>query len=191
MRQRPASALPSTRSERLLMERAERLARERDPEFESRAEVDWLTFWVSEQLFGIPLAQGEGVATLGRLITVPGAPPCVPGLVRMQGKFIVLIELRQLLLPDRRGISDSTKVVAVRAGDRVVGLAASGVHDVLSLAEAQVSGARISADGLSRAVTIRGESVALIDTQALVKDVRITTALRVDPPGTRLTPVGG
>ena len=175
------------RVERLLAERARRIAREKDPESDARAEVEWLTFWVSEQLFGVPLAHAEGVAPLARVISVPGAPPYIPGLVRVQGKFIVLIDLRELLLADRRGISDATKVVAVRGEDRVVGLAASDVHDVFTLAEAQFSSARPAADGLSRAVTIRGEPVALIDTQALVRDLRLTG---LDRRGGPMAPAG-
>lgn len=174
--------LHPARVERLLAERARRLAREKDPEADARAEVEWLTFWISEQLFGVPLAHAEGVAPLARVISVPGAPAYIPGLVRVQGKFIALIDLCQLLLADRRGISDATKVVAVRGEDRVVGLAATDVHDVFSLAEAQFSSALVTADGLSRAVTIRGEPVALIDIHALVRDLRLTGLDRRSAP---------
>ena len=145
--------------------------------------MEWLTFRIAEQLFGIPLAQAEGVAPMGRVISVPGAPAYLPGLVRMQGRFIALIELRQLLISDARGLADGTKVVALRIGDRVLGLAVTDVHDVVSLAEVQISAARVAPDGLSRAVTIRGESVALIDTDALVRDSRLTALLSPDRRG--------
>jgi purine-binding chemotaxis protein CheW len=186
----PDSASHPERAERLLIERARHLAREKDPEAE-RAEVEWLTFWVSEQLFGIPLSLSEGVAPLGKVLSVPGAPAYLLGLVRMQGKFIALIELRQLLVADLRGLADGTKVVAVRVGERVLGLAASDVHDVLSLAEAQISAARVASDGLSRAVTIKGESVALIDPHALVRDPRLTGVLNIDQRGKPITTSAG
>ena len=180
----PEFASRPARVERLLAERARRLAGEKDAEADARPEVEWLTFWVSEQLFGIPLACAEGVAPLARVLSVPGAPAYVPGLVRLQGRFIALIDLRQLLLADRRGITDAMKVVAVRGDDRVVALAASDVHDIASLAEAQFSSARPSPDGLTRATTIRGEPVSLIDTQALLRDLRLTGLDRARPAPT-------
>ncbi len=180
----PERAFRPDRAERLLLERARALAQEKDPEDEGRAEVEWLTFRIAEQLFGIPLAQAEGVAPMGRVISVPGAPAYLPGLVRMQGRFIALIEPRQLLIADARGLADGSKVVALRIGDRVLGLAVTDVHDVVSLAEVQISAARVAPDGLSRAVTIQGETVALIDTDALVRDPRLTALLNPDRRGT-------
>src|SRR3982074_254505 len=118
------------RAELLLRARAKALAREKDPDAEARTEVEWLTFRVGEQLFGIPLAQAEGVAPLARVISIPGAPAYLPGLVRMRGRFIALIDLRQLLFAQMRGLADGTKVVAVRLGDRVLGLVATDVHNL-------------------------------------------------------------
>jgi purine-binding chemotaxis protein CheW len=171
------------RAELLLRARAKALAREKDPDAEARTEVEWLTFRVGEQLFGIPLAQAEGVAPLARVISIPGAPAYLPGLVRMRGRFIALIDLRQLLFAQMQGLADGTKVVAVRLGDRVLGLLATDVHNILLLAEAQISAARVAPDGLSRAVTIGGESVALIDAEALVRDPRFNGLLNLERAG--------
>ncbi len=173
------------RAVQLLAERAQRLAREIEPEAEARAEVEWLTFWVSKQLFGIPLAHAEGVVRLHKVIAVPGAPSYLPGLVRVQRTFIALIDLRELLIPDGRGISDATKVVAVRVADRVLGLAVGELHDVIALAEAQVAAAPLANDGLSRALRLGGESVALIDLNALVRDARLDTLFKLDGAQTR------
>ncbi len=179
-----SSSRSQSRAEQLLAARAERLSLEVDPEG-TRAEIDWLTFWVSKQLFGIPLAQAQSVVRLDKIVAVPGAPSFIPGLVRVQRRFIVLIDLRELLFADGRGISDVTKIVAVRTGDRVLGLAVSDLHDVLPLAEAQIAAARLAQDGLSRAVFIGGESVALLDLNALARDARLTTILKLDRAETR------
>jgi len=178
------------RAEQLLAARAERLAQEVDP-VDERAELDWLTFWVSKQLFGVPLAQAHSVVRLEKIVALPGAPSYVPGLVRVQRKFIVLIDLRELLFGDGRGISDVTKIVAARAGDRVLGLAVSDLHDVIPLAEAQIAGAHLAQDGLSRAVFIEGESVALLDLNALGRDPRLTTIVKLDRAETPAAPRAG
>jgi len=177
------SSAPSSdpnRTEKLLARRTERLAREVNPEEDARAEVEWLTFWVSRQLFGVPLASAQGVMRLEKLVALPGTPSYISGLVRVQHRFIVLIDMRELLVPDGRGITDVNKVVAVRTGDRVLGLAVSDLHDVIPLAEAQFAAARLSDDGLSRAVTISGEPLALLDLGALMRDVRLTRFLKLD-----------
>jgi purine-binding chemotaxis protein CheW len=168
------------RAEELLARRAERLAREVDPEADERAEVEWLTFWVAKQLFAIPLAAAQGVVRLEKLIPVPGVPSYIPGLVRVHRKFIVLIDLREMLVSDRPGITDVGKVVAARIGDRVIGLAVSDLHDVVALAEAEIAAAHPDHDGLSRAVTIGGETVALLDLNAMLRDARLTTILKLD-----------
>jgi purine-binding chemotaxis protein CheW len=173
------------RADKLLAERARRLAREIHPEADSRAEVEWLTFWVSKQLFGIPLAQAEGVIRLQKLIAVPGAPSYLPGLVRVQQKFIALVDLRELLLPEGRGITDATKVVAARAAHRQLGFAVSDLHDVIALAEAQVAAAPLANDGLSRSLTVDGKSVALIDLNALARDARLDAPAKLDGAETR------
>ena len=168
------------RTAQLLARRSERLAREVNPEDEARSEVEWLTFWVSKQLFGVPLAQAQGVVRLEKLVALPGSPSYICGLVRVEHKFIVLIDMRELLVPDGRGITDVSKIVVVRNGERVLGLAVSDLHDVVPLAEAQFAAAQLSGDGLSRAVTIAGEPVALLDLGALVRDVRLTRLLKPD-----------
>jgi chemotaxis signal transduction protein len=179
----PPSSDPR-RTDKLLARRTERLAREINPEEDARAEVEWLTFWVSRQLFGIPLASAQGVLRLERLVALPGAPSYISGLMRVDHRFIVLIDMRELLVPDGRGITDVNKVVAVRHGDRVLGFAVSDLHDVIPLAEAQFAAAHLSDDGLSRAVTISGEPLALIDLSALMRDVRLTRVLKLERAAT-------
>ena len=158
---------------------------------DARAKLDWLTFWVSKQLFAIPLAQAHSVLRLEKIVALPGAPSYVPGLVRVQRKFIVLIDLRELLFGDGRGISDVTKIVAARAGDRVLGLAVTDLQDVLPLAEAQIAAAQVAQDGLSRAVFIEGESVALLDLNALSRDPRLATIVKLDRAETPAAPRAG
>jgi chemotaxis signal transduction protein len=179
----PPSSDPR-RTDKLLARRTERLAREVNPEEDARAEVEWLTFWVSRQLFGVPLASAQGVLRLEKLVALPGAPSYISGLVRVAHRFIVLIDMRELLVPDGRGIADVNKVVAVRIADQVLGLAVSDLHDVVPLAEAQFAAARLSDDGLSRAVTISGEPLALLDLGALTRDVRLTRFLKLDRAAT-------
>jgi|GEM_PF-2416217 len=168
------------RAEKLLARRAERLAREANAEEDARAEVEWLTFWVSRQLFGVPLVSAQGVMRLEKLVRLPGTPSYISGLVRVQHRFIVLVDMRELLVPDGRGITDVNKVVAVRIGERVLGLAVSDLHDVIPLAEAQFAAAPFSDDGLSRAVTLSGEPLALLDLAALMRDVRLTRFLKLE-----------
>jgi chemotaxis signal transduction protein len=178
------------RAEQLLAARAERLSQEVDPE-DSRAELDWLTFWVSKQLFAIPLAQADSVVRLDKIVALPGAPSYVPGLVRVQRRFILLVDLRELLFGDGHGISDVTKIVATRTGDGVLGLGVTDLHDVLPLAEAQIAAAHVAQDGLSRAVFIGDESVALLDLSALGRDPRLTTIVKLDRVETRAVPRAG
>lgn len=168
------------RAEKLLARRTERLAREANPEEDARAEVEWLTFWLSRQLFGVPLVSAQGVMRLEKLVPLPGTPSYISGLVRVQHRFIVLVDMRELLVPDGRGITDVNKVVAVRTGERVLGLAVSDLHDVIPLAEAQFAAAPLSDDGLSRAVTLSGEPLALLDLVALMRDVRLTRFLKLE-----------
>src|SRR5260370_34942014 len=101
----PSAASPDpNRTEKLLARRTERLAREVNPEEEARAEVEWLTFWVSRQLFGIPLASAQGVMRLEKLVALPGTPSYISGLRPVQHRSIVLIHMPRPLCPDGAAI---------------------------------------------------------------------------------------
>ena len=164
------------RARRILEGRATRLARLRDVDDESRSEVELLTFESAGQLFAIRLDQVEGIARLTGLTPLPGAPAYILGLVRVRGRFVTLFEPRELFLPDRPGLTDATKVIAARDGDRVVALAAGDVRDVVSISRKEMDAARVSADGLTRAISTGNDDIAVLDVAVLLKDARLVTA---------------
>lgn len=176
-RSKDRQELEQSRVNALMTARAARLAREREEDAEERSEIEMLSFTSSGSLLAVRLDEVEGVAKLAGLTAIPGAPSFILGLVRVRGRFVTLVDPRELLQTGRPGLSDATKVVAIRNANRAIALAASEVHDVLSISQKEFDSARLSRDGLSRALTIGGRSLALLDVGAVMRDRRLSPQL--------------
>jgi purine-binding chemotaxis protein CheW len=95
------------------------------------ASRDYVTIYIADQLFGIPVLQVQDVLGPQRITRVPLAPPEVAGSLNLRGRIVTAIDLRRRLhLPprDAKGMS-----VVVDLKGELYSLLVDNVGEVLSL----------------------------------------------------------
>lgn len=107
------------------------------PTVESNAlsQKQFVTFWVNEQLMGIPVGIVQEVLNPQTIASVPLAPREIAGLLNLRGQIVTAINLRRRLgLPDYSQSEGSMNVVLRYRGESF-SLLVDSVGDVLDIAE--------------------------------------------------------
>lgn len=108
-------------------------AAESDPPLHSGATQEFVTFTVSDQLFGIPVLKVQDVLRSYQITRIPLAPPEVLGSLNLRGRVVTAIDMRvRLGLPARTKGGDSMSIVAEHEGE-LYSLVVDAVGEVLAL----------------------------------------------------------
>ncbi|CAH1654041.1 chemotaxis protein CheW [Chelatococcus asaccharovorans] len=95
--------------------------------------VQYVTAWVADQLFGIPIADVRDVFIIQSMTPVPLAPPQILGLVNLRGRVVTAISLRwQLGLPEP---ADRQRMIAIgiESDGESYGVIVDRIGEVLNL----------------------------------------------------------
>jgi purine-binding chemotaxis protein CheW len=72
---------------------------------------NYVTFYVKDQMFGIPVLQVQDILTPTKIASVPLAPPEVMGSINLRGRIVTVIDVRvRLGLGSQENVSDSMGV---------------------------------------------------------------------------------
>lgn len=97
--------------------------------------IQYATFEVADQLFGLEVAQVQEVLSFGEYTPVHLAPAHVGGLFNLRGQVIAALDLRvRIGLPATDLTSEAMNVI-IRAEDESVSLLVDRIGDVLELDE--------------------------------------------------------
>lgn len=100
-------------------------------EYEPRA--DYLTIYLHDQIFGIPVLQTQDVLSGMQVTKVPLSPPEVSGALNLRGRIVTAINVRKSLgLPEYDGEKETLSVV-VELENELYSLIIDRVGDVLSI----------------------------------------------------------
>ncbi|NCC22451.1 MAG: chemotaxis protein CheW [Alphaproteobacteria bacterium] len=94
---------------------------------------DFLTLYISNQLFGIPVLQVQDVLGTQRVTRIPLAPPEVAGALNLRGRIVTAIDVRKRLGIGGERKTGSQMSVVVEHGGELYSLIIDRVGDVLSL----------------------------------------------------------
>lgn len=94
---------------------------------------DFLTLYISGQLFGIPVLQVQDVLGTQRVTNIPKAPPEVAGALNLRGRIVTAIDVRKRLGMEAEGDSSTKMSVVVEYNNELFSLIIDRVGDVLSL----------------------------------------------------------
>lgn len=95
-------------------------------------ETELATFWLGDQLFGIPVLQVQDVLNEQKIYSVPLAPPDVAGGINLRGRIVTAIDLRcRLALPAKEPTRCMNVVVEFE--DDLYSLLVDSSGDVMSL----------------------------------------------------------
>ncbi|MEJ0000257.1 MAG: chemotaxis protein CheW [Verrucomicrobiota bacterium] len=126
------AAPPPAEKQRILRERARRLAAEPPPAGAETVEV--LEFVLAYEHYAVELAGVREVCPLRHLAPVPGAPPFVLGIINVRGRIVSVVDLKKFFDLPARGLTDLNKVIIVGDGAMELGLMADAVPGIRRIA---------------------------------------------------------
>ena len=92
------------------------------------------TFFVENQVFGVPVSQVQEVIRVQPITPVPLAPGVVEGMINLRGQIVIAIDLRRRLGLSPRTSGDPMNVV-VRTAAGAVSLLVDKIGDVVEVDE--------------------------------------------------------
>lgn len=93
------------------------------------------TFFLGEQLFGIPVEQVQEVIQYQDMTRVPLVPEVIRGLINLRGQIVMAVDLRRRLRIAERPAGASMVNVVVRTQEGPVSLLVDSIGDVVEVDE--------------------------------------------------------
>lgn len=137
--------------------------------------LQWVTFRLQEETYGINVTQVREVLRLTEIAPVPGAPDYVIGIINLRGNVVTVIDTRRRFGLPTKESDDSSRIVIIEVEGQVVGILVDSVAEVVDLrASAIESAPNVGNDDSSKfiqGVTSReGELLILVDLNRLLSD---------------------
>lgn len=137
--------------------------------------IQWVTFRLDNETYGIRVMQVQEVLRVTEIAPVPGAPHYVMGIINLRGNVVTVINTRTRFGLMEADIDDSTRIVIIEAGNNVVGILVDSVAEVVDLRRSQIEtspnvGNDESSKYIEGVATRNGELLILVDINKLLTD---------------------
>lgn len=142
---------------------------------QDNATLRWVTFFLSQEKYGINVMQVQEVLRVSEIAPVPGAPDYVLGIINLRGNVVTVIDTRQRFGLDSKEMDDSSRIVIVESGDQVVGILVDSVAEVIDLQLSDIESApNVGTEDASRFIqgvaSQNDELLIIIDLNKLLSD---------------------
>lgn len=97
--------------------------------------TEYVTVWIGEQLFGLPISRVQDVFMPDRLTRVPLSPPEIAGVLNLRGRIVTAINMRCRLGMNPRDDGKQSMAIGIEFGGESYGLLIDTVGEVLKLAD--------------------------------------------------------
>ncbi len=137
--------------------------------------VQWVTFRLSDETYGINVMQVQEVLRVSEIAPVPGAPHYVLGIINLRGNVVTVVDTRIRLGLATSEVTDSTRIVIIEGEKHVVGILVDCVAEVVDLVASDMESAPSVGNDESakyiQGVASRGdELLILVDLNKLLTD---------------------
>ncbi len=137
---------------------------------------DFLTLYIADQLFGIPVLQVQDVLGAQKVTKIPLAPPEVAGALNLRGRIVTAIDVRCRLGLESSGEDQKEMSVVVDHKGELYSLIIDRVGDVLALEEENYETNPPTLDPLWRDISagiyrLEGELLVVLDVPKLLDTV--------------------
>lgn len=159
--------------QKILQMRANALARVNKEE--STETTQLVVFSLSNEKYGIATHQVREVQPLRQISPVPCTPDFVIGVINIRGAIYSVIDIREFLgAPDNK-LTESTKVILVKAADLEVGIMADDVLGEISIPLHQIKPPLATRGGYKEEYVqgVTREMLSILNLDALLRDERI------------------
>lgn len=137
--------------------------------------LQWVTFQLEEETYGINVMQVREVLRYSEIAPVPGAPDYVVGIINLRGNVVTVIDTRSRfgLMPG--DITDNTRIVIIEAEKQVIGILVDSVAEVVYLRSSEIDstpsvGTEESAKFIQGVSNRDGKLLILVDLNKLLSD---------------------
>jgi purine-binding chemotaxis protein CheW len=137
--------------------------------------VQWVTFRLADEIYGINVMQVQEVLRVSEIAPVPGAPHYVLGIINLRGNVVTVVDTRIRLGLQTSEVTDSTRIVIIEGAKHVVGILVDCVAEVVDLPSSEVESAPNvgndeSAKYIQGVASRDGELLILVDLNKLLTD---------------------
>lgn len=108
---------------------------------ESCKEMDGkhLTFWIDNQLFGVPIANVEQIVSIQKITAIPEFPDYAKGIIDLRGNMIPVIDMRLRLHKQEVPYDEHTCIIVTDIQENLVGLIVDAVDEVTKIEDNNIS----------------------------------------------------
>jgi purine-binding chemotaxis protein CheW len=136
--------------------------------------LQWVTYQLEEEFYGINVMQVQEVLRLTEIAPVPGAPSYVLGIINLRGNVVTVIDTRSRFgLPSTES-TDNSRIIIAEVSGQVIGMLVDSVAEVVYLKQSEIDTAPNVSDDSSRfiqGVSNRGKYLLiLVDVNKLLSD---------------------
>ena len=100
--------------------------------------IQWVTFKLSDEVYGINVMQVQEVIRLTEIAPVPGAPDYVMGIANLRGNVVTVIDTRKRFGLFGKEPDDSTRIVIVEVDKQVIGILVDSVAEVVNISSSDI-----------------------------------------------------
>jgi purine-binding chemotaxis protein CheW len=162
-------------TEKILQERARRLAQPAEEVRPGGATLSALAFTLGNERYGIETCYAREVLRLIEVTPVPGVPDFVVGVTSLRGDILVVFDLQRLFGRPSPAIGDRSSVIVCGETTAEFGILADAVHEVTSvLVQELVLDPAFSGEGERGCVKgVTRSAMTVLDGAALMRDHRL------------------
>ena len=137
--------------------------------------LQWVTFKLEEETYGINVMQVQEVLRYTEIAPVPGAPDYVLGIINVRGNVVTVIETRARVAVMPGDVSDNSRIVIIESEKQVIGIMVDSVAEVVYLKTSEIDsapnvGTEESAKFIQGVSHRGGELLILVDLNKLMSD---------------------
>jgi purine-binding chemotaxis protein CheW len=109
-----------------------------DDEDEGSKENKYLTFKLSDEIYGIAINDITEIIEMQKITDVPDMPKFVMGVINLRGKVIPIMDLRLRFNMEKKEYDDRTCIIIVNINDTVIGFIVDTVLEVVDIPETEI-----------------------------------------------------
>lgn len=137
----------------------------------------YLTFWVDNQLFGMPIINIEQIVKIQEITQIPEFPDYARGIINLRGNMIPVIDVRLRLQKQSIPYGERTCIIIIKINNKLIGLIVDAVDEVTNIAEENISEPpQISANDVNTYLTgiakFNDKVILLLDSEKILSNER-------------------
>ncbi len=149
----------------------------RDAEAAVDESLQWVTFQVDNEVYGVNVLQVQEVLKYTEITPVPGAPYYVLGIINLRGNVVTVIDTRARFGLSSKDPDDVTRIIFVEVHSHIIGMLVDCVTEVVSLRRSQIeTSPTVSSEDNDSSKYVEGvfstedKILILVDVEKLIDD---------------------